>query len=68
MCDKCGQTFYHNSNLKKHQETAHPKGQLVAGQASVYPILGHPADMVHSFILSNIPPLSSFCATFVTLF
>jgi len=23
MCDKCGMTFYHNSNLKKHIETVH---------------------------------------------
>ena len=23
MCDKCGMTFYHNSNLKKHIETTH---------------------------------------------
>jgi hypothetical protein len=23
MCEKCGMTFYHNSNLKKHIETTH---------------------------------------------
>ena len=46
MCDKCGMTFYHNSNLKKHLETAHTGSRLMAVQPSVYPILGHPADMV----------------------
>ena len=23
MCEQCGMTFYHNSNLKKHMETVH---------------------------------------------
>ena len=51
MCDKCGMTFYHNSNLKKHLETAHGGSRLMAVQPSVYPILGHPADMVKAVIL-----------------
>ena len=46
MCDKCGMTVYHNTNLKKHLETAHTGSRLMAVQPSVYPILGHPADMV----------------------
>ena len=49
MCDKCGMTFYHNSNLKKHLETAHTGSRLMVVQPSVYPILGHPADMVGAF-------------------
>ena len=30
MCEKCGMTFYHNSNLKKHVETAHSQTTPVA--------------------------------------
>ena len=31
MCDKCGMTFYHNSNLKKHIETTHAVQHKVGG-------------------------------------
>ena len=31
MCDKCGMTFYHNSNLKKHIETTHAVQHKVRG-------------------------------------
>ena len=46
MCDKCGMTFYHNSNLKKHQDTAHVQNMHSA--PPLYPMLGPPHDMVSS--------------------
>ena len=60
MCDKCGMTFYHNSNLKKHLETAHAGSRLMAVQPSVYPILGHPADMVGLCVRRKTDVLLSF--------
>ena len=30
MCEKCGMTFYHNSNLKKHIETTHAQVKVMA--------------------------------------
>ena len=29
MCEKCGMTFYHNSNLKKHIETTHTQSKAI---------------------------------------
>ena len=29
MCDKCGMTFYHNSNLKKHIESTHTQHKAI---------------------------------------
>ena len=68
MCDKCGMTFYHNSNLKKHLETAHTGSRLMAVQPSVYPILGHPADMVgfHSIKRGVILTFYTFCSFLFT--
>jgi hypothetical protein len=30
MCEKCGMTFYHNSNLKKHIETTHTPPKMIS--------------------------------------
>ena len=38
MCDKCGMTFYHNSNLKKHIETVHASQHKVRSKCHNNPI------------------------------
>jgi len=45
MCDKCGMTFYHNSNLKKHIETVHAVQHKL--MAPVYPG-GHIDGLMHT--------------------
>jgi len=53
MCDKCGMTFYHNSNLKKHTDTAHSQSRIPP-QPSHYPMLGGPVDMVNRSIVWEV--------------
>ena len=58
MCDKCGMTFYHNSNLKKHQDTAHVQNMHAA--PPLYPMLGPPHDMVSSKFVNVVVIVISY--------